>query len=96
VKIGGYYSPELLPDYLPKLIQHNVINADGKLILCWDNFNKLCPGTLVLCVISLHVWNIANRDGRFKRVSIITSSQPKHCSQFKISFTLSMCTVFKS
>jgi len=75
VKIGGYYNPELLPDYLPndfdlkkdKLVQHNVIDVDGKLIPCWDNFNKLRPGTLVLCIVSLHVWNIANRDGRFKR-----------------------------
>jgi len=77
VKLGGYYEPMLLPDYVDhdfdlkvdKLVQHNVIDSKGKLIPCWDNLDKLRPGTLVLCVVSLHIWNIANRDNHFKRVS---------------------------
>ena len=78
MKLGGYYDPELLPNYLPhnfalendKLVQHNIIDPDGKLIPCWNNSKQLRPGTLVLCVVSLHVWNIASRDDRkvFKRV----------------------------
>ena len=77
VKLKGYYEPMLLPDYLPhdfdlkidKLVQHNIIDSKGKLIPCWDNLDKLRPGTLVLCVVSLHVWNIPNRDNWFRRVS---------------------------
>ena len=84
VKVGKYYEPSLLPDYSPndfnlkkdKLVQQNVIGCDDKLILCWDNFNRLWPGTLVVCVISLRVWNIAigsQQEGRFKRVSLAIS-----------------------
>ena len=56
VKLGSYYMPELLPDYLPhefnlehdKLVQHNIVDASGDLIPCWNNSVQLREGTLVL------------------------------------------------
>jgi len=84
VKIGGYYSPELLPDYLPhdfhlehdKLVQHNVVDVNGDLIPCWNNAAQLREGTLILCVVTLHTWNIpgTGREGykNFKRVRDVT------------------------
>jgi len=84
VKVSGYYSPELLPDCLPhdfhlehdKLVQHNVVDVNGDLILCWNNAAQLCEGTLVLCIITLHTWNIpgTGHEGykNFKQVCDIT------------------------
>ena len=73
-QIGAYYNPELLHDYLPhefdlkmdKLIQQNIVDTNGDLIPCWNNLVQLCPGTLVLCVVTLHTWNIPNK-GCFKK-----------------------------
>ena len=93
VKLGNYYKPSLLPDYSPndfnlkndKLVQQNIIGSDDKLIPCWDNFNRLRPGTLVLCIVSLRVWNIGignRQEGRFKRVSLTVS-----CSNLLLNTT---------
>jgi hypothetical protein len=83
IKLGGYYSPELLPDHSPhdfnlehdKLIQHNIIDTDGELIPCWNNATELREGSLVLVIATIHTWNIANqgREGykKFKRVRVI-------------------------
>ena len=66
VKLGGYYSLELLPNYLPhkfhlkhdKLVQHNIVDTNGELIPFWNNSVQLCEGTLLLLLIMLHTWNI--------------------------------------
>ena len=91
VKLGGYYSPELLPDYLPhefnlehdQLVQHNIVDTSGELIPCWNNSVQLREGTLILCLITLHTWNIpgTGREGykNFKRVRpIIFHFQTKY------------------
>jgi hypothetical protein len=91
VKLGGYYSPELLPDYLPhefnlehdKLVQHNIVDTSGELIPCWNNSVQLREGTLILCLITLHTWNIpgTGHEGykNFKRVRpIIFHFQTKY------------------
>ena len=83
VKLGGYYSPELLPDYLPhkfhlehdKLVQHNIVDTNGELIQCWNNSIQLHEGTLLLLLVMLHTWNIpgTGREGykNFKQVCTI-------------------------
>jgi len=66
VKLRGFYNTTLLPDYSPfdfnlkkdKLIQLNILDSEVNLIPCWDNFNRLCPATLVLCIVTLNVWNL--------------------------------------
>jgi len=77
VKVGGYYDAALLPDFnanifhldKDRLVQHNIIDEDEKLVPCWTLYDRLRPGTLVLCKVTLHGWNIGTRDGKFKRVS---------------------------
>lgn len=66
VLVGSYYEPSLLPDYDPcdfqlkldKLQQHEVYDTEKKLIPAWDNLRQLRPGTLVMCIVSLHCYNI--------------------------------------
>ena len=76
MKVGGYYDPARLPDFRAslfdldkdRLVQHNIIDEDEKLVPCWTLYDRLRPGTFVLCKVALHGWNIGNRDGKFKRV----------------------------
>ena len=83
VKVGSYYDPALLPDYRPelfdldkdKLVQHNIVDEEEKLVPCWSLYDKLHPGTLVLCKVTLHGWNIGSHDGKFKRVRCIVSKE---------------------
>lgn len=77
-KVGGYYDPALLPDYRPelfdlekdKLIQHNIVDEEDQIVPCWSLYDRLRPGTLLLCKVTLHGWNIGIREGKFKRVSL--------------------------
>jgi len=85
IKIGGYYDPTLLPDYMPhgfqlkqdKLVQNNIVDSEDKLVPCWDNLNRLRPRTLVICVVTLNVWNIAFGDrakGNWRRVLFFSTA----------------------
>jgi hypothetical protein len=79
LKVGGYYDTALLPDYCPelfdldkdKLVQHNIIDEEDKIVPCWSLYDRLRPGTLLLCKVTLHGWNIGIREGKFKRVGHI-------------------------
>lgn len=79
VQVGGFYDPALLPDYRPelfnldkdRLVQHNIIDENEQLVPCHSLYDRLRPGTLVICKASLHGWNIGSRDGKFKRVSLL-------------------------
>ena len=82
LKIGGFYNPTLLPDYQPdlfdldkdKLVQHHIIDDEDNIVPCWSLYDRLRPGTLVLCKVSLHAYNISTHDNKFKRVSRLFSS----------------------
>ncbi|KAF8235496.1 hypothetical protein L208DRAFT_1256595 [Tricholoma matsutake] len=85
IYVGAHYDPHLLSDYggnlfchhAAKLIQHDVRDVDLHLIPPWEYYNKLCPGTMVLCNITLHLYqmNITNAKG----------NQPKMRKTFKLN-----------
>ena len=68
VVVGAYYEPSLLPDYSTekfalvknKLVQHNFMDIDDHLIPAWDLEEGLHPGTVVLILATLHIYNINN------------------------------------
>jgi len=81
VVLGAFYEPNLLPDYSPdhfafvknKLVQHDVRDIDGYLILAWKIEEGLQPGTVVLVLATLHIYNIDNGSvggGSFRRVGV--------------------------
>ena len=85
VQVGGFYDLALLPNYQPELfnldkdclVQHNIIDVNEQLVLCHSLYDRLCPGTLVICKASLHGWNIGSWDEKFKRVSLSCSNISK-------------------
>lgn len=73
IYVGAHYDPHLLSDYggnlfrhhAAKLIQHDMRNIDLHLIPPWEYYDKLRPGTMVLCNVTLHLYqmNITNAKG---------------------------------
>lgn len=67
VYVSPYYDPHLLPDYsgslfhhqAVKLMQHDIRDIDLHLIPPWQFYDKLHAGTMVLCTVSLHMYQMA-------------------------------------
>ena len=67
IYVGAHYDPHLLSDYgsnlfhhhAVKLLQHDMRNVDLHLILPWEYYNKLHSGTMVLCDVTLHLYQMA-------------------------------------
>jgi hypothetical protein len=78
------------------LVQHNIIDEDENLVPCWTLYHRLRPGTLVLCKVTLHGWNIGNRDGKFKRVSVCDFRALFEIQSHRTSSILSMLTLSES
>jgi len=84
VVLGAFYEPDLLPDYSSdhfaliknKLVQHDVRDTDDHLIPAWKIEKGPRPGTVVLVLASLHVYNIDSNmaipGGSFRRVCVHT------------------------
>jgi len=68
IHLGAYYNPRLLPDYGgelfrhhdAKLMQHDVRGMDNKIIPPWEYYEELRPGTIVLCNVTMHMYQINN------------------------------------
>jgi hypothetical protein len=66
IYVGAHYDPHLLSDYggnlfhhhAAKLMQHNVRDIDLHLIPPWEYYDKLHPGTMVLCNVMLHLYQM--------------------------------------
>ncbi|TEB28226.1 hypothetical protein FA13DRAFT_1774984 [Coprinellus micaceus] len=72
VQLGAFYDPHLLPDFggpmfeleKAKLVQHNIVDAQGDLVAPWQIYDKLRPGTLVLINAKLFVWHTGETGDR--------------------------------
>ncbi|KAJ7019077.1 hypothetical protein C8F04DRAFT_976195, partial [Mycena alexandri] len=68
VKLGAFYEPSVLPDYggayfnhqKAKLVQLDVRDVKNELIPPWKFYDALRPGTLVLCLVSLHCFTMSD------------------------------------
>ncbi|KAF8233469.1 hypothetical protein L208DRAFT_1266596 [Tricholoma matsutake] len=85
IYVGAHYNPRLLPDYggnlfrhhEAKLVQHDVRDIDLRLIPPWEYYDKLRASTMILCDITLHMYQMA--------IPNASSSQPKTRKTFKIN-----------
>ncbi|KAJ7020411.1 hypothetical protein C8F04DRAFT_974322 [Mycena alexandri] len=68
IKLGAFYEPSVLPDYggayfnhqKAKLVQLDVRDMHNELIPPWKFYDALRPGTLVLCLVSLHCFTMSD------------------------------------
>ncbi|KAJ7036750.1 hypothetical protein C8F04DRAFT_953370 [Mycena alexandri] len=68
IKLGAFYEPSVLPDYggayfnhlKAKLVQLDVRDIHNELIPPWKFYDALRPGTLVLCLVSLHCFTMSD------------------------------------
>ncbi|KAJ7025254.1 hypothetical protein C8F04DRAFT_1212930 [Mycena alexandri] len=68
IKLGAFYEPSVLPDYggayfnhqKAKLVQLDVRDVQNELIPPWKFYEALRPGTLVLCLVSLHCFTMTD------------------------------------
>ncbi|KAJ7754887.1 hypothetical protein B0H16DRAFT_1316030 [Mycena metata] len=75
VKLGAYYDPSVLPDYggsyfnhsKAKLVQLDVRDTKNNLIPPWKFYEALRPGTLVLCLVSLHCFSMVDDRGKERK-----------------------------
>lgn len=76
IVVGAVYDPRLLEDYAGpcfthdkhRLMQHDAIDNEGKLIPPWTYYDQLRPGTVVLITATLHCFRFnVNTPGRNER-----------------------------
>ncbi|KAJ7031315.1 hypothetical protein C8F04DRAFT_1262923 [Mycena alexandri] len=75
IKIGAFYEPAVLPDYggsyfnhvKSKLVQLDVRDKNNQLIPPWKFYEALRPGTLVLCLVSLHCFIMSDEGGKVQK-----------------------------
>ncbi|KIL57048.1 hypothetical protein M378DRAFT_181766 [Amanita muscaria Koide BX008] len=85
ISVGAFYDPRLLPDYggnlfhhqAAKLVQHDVRDIDLRLIPPWNYYDKLRAGTMVLCDVTMHMYQMAIPNAR--------ADQPKVRKTFKLN-----------
>ncbi|KAJ7921034.1 hypothetical protein B0H13DRAFT_2318791 [Mycena leptocephala] len=80
IKLGAFYDPRLLEDFggppyfrlvNGMLKQLDIRNAQNKLIAPWNNYIALRPGSLILAIVSIHMYtfksegNDRDRDRKF-------------------------------
>jgi hypothetical protein len=77
IHLSAYYNPRLLPDYggdlfhhnTAKLVQHDVRDIDNHLIPPGKYYEKLRPGTMVLCNVTMHVyWMTSMKQTKVRKV----------------------------
>lgn len=79
VKLGSFYEPHLLEDYggayfahvHAKLTQPDVRDIHNKLVAPWRFYDVLRPGTVILALVSLHVFFITDAGGHNRKVCSI-------------------------
>ncbi|KAJ7699759.1 hypothetical protein B0H16DRAFT_1749280 [Mycena metata] len=75
IKLGAFYEPSILPDYggsyfnhtKAKLVQLDVRDIKNELIPPWKFYDALRPGTLVLCLVSLHCFSMTDDGGKERK-----------------------------
>jgi hypothetical protein len=85
LSVGSFYDPRLLSDFggrlfqltHAKLLQRNLVDANGDIIAPWQTYDKLQPGTLVMMKVQLLTFEISNQraDG-FKKVRQFFARNP--------------------
>lgn len=88
--LGELYNPNLMPDYCPDqfnlvndmLVQHDIRDISKELIPCWKNAEYLRPGTVVMVLASLDIYNImierTDPKRGFRRVSHFLQLQTRN------------------
>ncbi|KAJ6627079.1 hypothetical protein B0H10DRAFT_417881 [Mycena sp. CBHHK59/15] len=64
VKLGAFYDPRVLEDFggdyfslvNAKLVQLDIRDADNKLIPPWKQYEALRPGSLIIALVSIHIF----------------------------------------
>lgn len=92
IKIGAFYEPAVLPDYggsyfnhvKSKLVQLDVRDKNNQLIPPWKFYEALRPGTLVLCLVSLHCFIMSDEGGKVQKERKVRFS-------FFLFYFISMC-----
>ncbi|KAJ6568173.1 hypothetical protein B0H10DRAFT_2238259 [Mycena sp. CBHHK59/15] len=72
VQLGVFYDPRVLEDYgglmfqhvNAKLLQLDIRDADNKLIPPWKQYAALRPGTLVLALVTIHIFTFKDNGSR--------------------------------
>ncbi|KAF8240522.1 hypothetical protein L208DRAFT_1232639 [Tricholoma matsutake] len=85
IYVGGHYDLHLLSDYsgnlfchqAAELIQHDMRDVDLHLIPPWEYYDKLRPGTMVLCNVTLHLYQMT--------ITNTKGNQPKMRKTFKLN-----------
>lgn len=75
IKLGAFYEPSVLQDYggsyfnhtKAKLVQLDVRDIKNELIPPWEFYEALRPGTLVLCLVSLHCFSMTDDGGKERK-----------------------------
>ncbi|KAJ7779035.1 hypothetical protein B0H16DRAFT_1711380 [Mycena metata] len=75
IKLGAFYDPSVLPDYggayfnhlKSKLVQLDVRDTKNNIIPPWKFYEALRPGTLVLCLVSLHCFTMVDDGGKERK-----------------------------
>lgn len=88
MKLGAYYDPSVLPDYggsyfnhsKARLVQLDVRDVKNNLIPPWKFYEALRPGTLVLCLVSLHCFTMSDDSGKDRK-------------ERKVCFSLFVCSL---
>ena len=82
IKLGALYDPRLLPDYggplynhmSAKLVQRNIVDlATGSLVAPWDEYDKLCTGTVIIMKVLLHTYTMS-LNGNTKKAGALLPS----------------------
>ena len=74
--MGSFYEPSLLEDYggdyfahvNAKLTQPDVRDINNKLVAPWNMYDVLRPGTVILALVSLHVYFVTDTGGHKRKV----------------------------
>ncbi|KAF8224127.1 hypothetical protein L208DRAFT_1313217, partial [Tricholoma matsutake] len=85
IYIGAHFNPHLLPDYGGNLfchhgamlMQHDIRDINLHLTPPWEYYDKLRASTMVLCDVTLHMYQMA--------IPNASASQPKMRKTFKIN-----------
>lgn len=64
--LEDHTGPQFERHQVAQLVQRDNVGIDKKLILPWDVNSTFKPGTLVIAMIVLRIWNLDKRVSRFR------------------------------
>ena len=98
IKLGALYDPWLLPDYRgplynhmsAKLVQRNIVDlATGSLVAPWDEYDKLCTGTVIIMKVLLHTYTMSLNGNTKKAGALLLVSKLTLFRSIKFTLTVS-------